>query len=100
MCHTATQNPMCDPREGNLRGLEEEETAEALGFELQNSYGKGTDNLSCLANVAFSFFTLLLLFFFFLLITKQFTCISLLQFEFFHIFIWKMALGILEKFVM
>lgn len=32
--HTATPSLMCDPREGSLSGLEEEEIAGASGFEL------------------------------------------------------------------
>ena len=37
MCHTATQNPMYVLKEGNLRGLEEKETARASEFELLNT---------------------------------------------------------------
>lgn len=59
--HTATPNPMCDLREENLRGLEEEGIAEASGFELQSSFIRIQSSQLNYANVVFSFFSLLFL---------------------------------------
>lgn len=56
--HTATPNPMCDLREENLRGLEEKGTAEASGFEMQNSFIRIQSSRPPYANVVFSFFLL------------------------------------------
>lgn len=59
--HTATPNPLCDLREENLRGLEEKGTAEASGFEMQNSFIRIQSSRPPYANVVFSFFLLAIL---------------------------------------